>query len=214
MNFFNTEIEFFILCLSTLFTLINPLGITPIFIVMTERFPPAQRKLIARKGVISAGVTLLIFAAIGHLIFKFYGITIEAFQIMGGIIFFRNGLNMLEAKVGRSRTTPKEQEESMDQDEIAVSPIGIPLITGPGAITAAMLLSGQIPRPASYGTLFVAIVVVLLAVYFILRGGDKLSKKIGQTGMRIIQRIMGLILMVIAVQFVINGAKTVLEHLP
>ncbi len=213
MAFLNSELEFFILCLSTLFTLINPLGITPIFIVMTERFSPEQRKAIAQKAVLSAGVTLLIFSAIGHLIFRFYGITIEAFQIMGGIIFFRNGLNMLEAKVGRSRTTPKEQEESRDHDEIAVSPIGIPLITGPGAITAAMLLSGQIHQPVSYGTLAVAIFVVLLGVYLILRGGDKMSKKIGQTGMRIIERIMGLILMVIAVQFIINGVKTVVGQL-
>lgn len=205
------ELEFFLLCLSTLFTLINPLGIAPIFIVMTERFTPEQRKSIARKGVSSAGITLLIFAALGHLIFKFYGITIEAFQIMGGIIFFRSGLRMLEAKVGRTRTTPKEQEESLDHDEIAVSPIGIPLITGPGAITAAMLLSGKTPQLASYGTLFLAVVIVLVGVYLILRGGDKLAKRIGQTGMRIVQRIMGLILMVIAVQFVINGVVTVLR---
>jgi multiple antibiotic resistance protein len=212
-TFFHTELQFFLLCLSTLFTLINPLGITPIFIVMTERFDPAQRVTIARKGTLTAGITLLIFALIGHLIFKLYGITIEAFQIMGGIIFFRSGLRMLEAKVGRTRTTPKEQEESLDHDDIALSPVGIPLITGPGAITAAMLLSGKAPGFSSYLTLLLAIVLVLLLVYLILLGGDKLAKSIGQTGMRIVQRIMGLILMVIAVQFIINGTETVLHRI-
>ncbi|NOZ04439.1 MAG: NAAT family transporter [FCB group bacterium] len=211
--FVQTEFKFFLLCLSTLFTLINPVGIAPLFVVMTERFPPETRINIARKGIITAGVTLLLFALLGSLIFKLYGITVEAFQIMGGIIFFRSGLRMLEVKVGRTRTTPTEQEESLDHDDIAVSPIGIPLITGPGAITAAMLLSSQTPGIYSYFTLFIAIIVVLVLVYLILRGGDKLAKKIGQTGMRIAQRIMGLILMVIAVQFVINGSETVLRRI-
>jgi multiple antibiotic resistance protein len=139
--------------------------------------------------------------------------TIEAFQIMGGIIFFRSGLRMLEAKVGRSRTTQIEQDESENHDDIAISPIGIPLIAGPGAITASMLLSSQTPQFYSYGTLIFSIILVLSIVYLILRNGDLIIKRMGYTGMRIVQRIMGLILMVIAVQFEINGIGTVLKQL-
>jgi len=211
--FLTNNLDYFLLCLTTLFTLINPLGITPIFIVLTERFSKPERTRIARKGIIAAGGTLLIFALLGSLIFKVYGITIEAFQIMGGIIFFRSGLRMMEAQVGRSRTTPKEQEESLDSDDIAISPIGIPIITGPGAITAAMLLSSKAENVVHYVLLVFAIVVVLLSVYLIFRGGNELSKRLGATGMRVFQRIMGLILMVIAVQFVIRGVETVLNRI-
>jgi len=143
----------------------------------------------------------------------FFGITIEAFQIMGGIIFFRSGMHMLDAKVGRTRTTVKEQEEFITAHEIAYTPVGVPLITGPGAITGVMLLSAQTNSPYSFGTLIISILIVMISLLIIFIGGEKLSRKIGITGMRIIQRIMGLMLMVIAVQFVINGITTVFNKI-
>jgi multiple antibiotic resistance protein len=213
IDFIQSETQFFILCLTTLFTLINPIGIAPLLVVMTERFSKDERVKIAKKGSATALITLLSFAILGSLIFSFFGITIEAFQIMGGILFFRNGLRMLDAKVGRSRTTPAEQEESQESDDIAISPIGIPLIAGPGAITATMLLSSQTPHIYSYLTLGFSIMIVLTFVYVILRNGDVLMKVLGTSIMRIIQRLMGLILLVIAVQFVINGTISVIKPL-
>lgn len=213
LNIFNTELDFLILCLSTLFSLVNPLGITPVFLAMTEGYSQDDRVLIAKKGVFTGTITLIVFALLGSIIFSFFGITIEAFQIMGGIIFFRSGLHMLDAKVGRTRTTAKEQEEFITANEIAYTPVGVPLITGPGAITGAMLLSAQSHSPISFGTLIFTILLVMVSVLFIFIGGEKLSQRIGVTGMRIIQRIMGLILMVIAVQFVINGVSVVLNKI-
>ena len=212
-EFFQHEIQFFIFCLTTLFTLINPIGISPILIIMTERFPQKEKINIAKKGSLTAFITLILFSLLGSVIFNFFGITIEAFQIMGGILFFRNGLRMLDSKIGRSRTTPAEQEESEESDDIAVSPIGIPLIAGPGAITAAMLLSSQTPQLYSYFTLIFSIFFVLSLVYIILRNGNVILKLLGTTGIRIIQRLMGLILMVIAVQFVINGVISIYNPL-
>ena len=211
--FLQTELQFFILCLTTLFTLINPIGIAPILVVMTERFSKPERIIIAKQGTITACLILIVFAFLGSLIFNFFAITIEAFQIMGGIIFFRSGLKMLEAKVGRSRTTPQEEIESQESDDIAISPIGIPLIAGPGAITATMLLSSKVPNVHSYISIGLAILLVLSLVYLILRNGDLMINALGVKGMRIIQRLMGLILMVIAVQFVTNGVTTVLQPL-
>ena len=213
IDFIQSETQFFIFCLTTLFTLINPIGIAPLLVVMTERFTKNERIKIAKKGSATALITLLLFAILGSLIFSFFGITIEAFQIMGGILFFRNGLRMLDAKVGRSRTTPAEQEESQESDDIAISPIGIPLIAGPGAITATMLLSSQTPHIHSYLTIGLSILIVLAFVYIILRNGDVLMKVLGTSVMRIIQRLMGLILLVIAVQFVINGTVSVIKPL-
>ena len=212
-DFLHHEIQFFIFCLTTLFTLINPIGISPILIIMTERFPQTEKINIAKKGSLTAFITLILFSLLGSVIFNFFGITIEAFQIMGGILFFRNGLRMLDSKIGRSRTTPAEQEESEESDDIAISPIGIPLIAGPGAITAAMLLSSQTPQIYSYFTLIFSIFFVLSLVYLILRNGDVILKLLGTTGIRIIQRLMGLILMVIAVQFVINGVISIYKPL-
>ena len=156
-EFVQHEINFFIFCLTTLFTLINPIGISPILIIMTERFPRPEKIEIAKKGSLTAFITLILFSLLGSVIFNFFGITLEAFQIMGGILFFRNGMRMLDSKIGRSRTTPAEQEESEESDDIAISPIGIPLIAGPGAITTAMLLSSQTPHLYSHFTLILSI---------------------------------------------------------
>ena len=213
IDFIHSEIQFFILCLTTFFTLINPIGIAPILLVMTERFSKEEQINIAWKGSLTAFITLIIFSILGSVIFNIFGITIEAFQIMGGILFFRSGFRMSEAKIGRSRTTPMEREESQESDDLAISPIGIPLIAGPGAITASMLLSSQTPQLYSYATLGVSISLVLAVVYLILRNGGLLMKALGFTGMRVIQRLMGLVLMVIAVQFVINGVMSILSPL-
>ena len=213
IDFIHSEIQFFILCLTTFFTLINPVGIAPILLVMTERFSKEEQINIAWKGSLTAFITLIIFSILGSVIFNIFGITIEAFQIMGGILFFRSGFRMSEVKIGRSRTTPMEREESQESDDLAISPIGIPLIAGPGAITASMLLSSQTPQFYSYATLGVSIFLVLAVVYLILRNGGLLMKALGYTGMRVIQRLMGLVLMVIAVQFVINGVMSILSPL-
>ena len=207
------SLEYLFICLSTLVSLVNPLGIAPLFLVLTERFDPKERIAIAKKGTLTASIILIIFGLVGTYIFKFYALTIDAFRIMGGIIFFRNGLRMLEVKLSRGRSTPKETEENLESDDIAVSPIGIPIIAGPGSITAAMILSGDAYNFTDYGILIFAILFTMILTFYIFKGADRLSKKLGTTGFRIIQRIMGILLMVIAVQFVINGVKPVLVNI-
>ena len=207
------SLEYLFLCLSTLISLVNPLGMAPLFLVLTERFELNERISIAKKGTLTATLILIIFALVGTYIFKFYSLTIEAFRIMGGIIFFRTGLRMLDAKVSRGRSTPRETEESMESDDIAVSPIGIPIIAGPGAITASMILSGEARDVIDYGILIFIIVFTMILTFFVFRGANKLSARFGTTGLRIIQRIMGILLMVIAVQFVINGVTAVLVNI-
>ena len=207
------HIDFIILCLSTLFTLINPIGITPLFLTLTERFHGQEQKTIARKGVLMGFVVLVLFAFLGGYIFALFSISIDAFRIMGGIIFFRSGLKMLESIVPRTRTTPKETEEGLSHNDIAISPIGIPIITGPGAITAAMVLSGETDGIIQQGILLVSITVVMLVTLFIFLGAPKIFRKLGTSGSRLIQRLMGIILMVIAVQFVIDGITNVLSNI-
>ena len=213
IDYLNIELQYLLFCLSTLFTVVNPLGITPIFAAMTEKFSNEDQIRIARKGIITGSVVLIIFTLLGSFIFQFYGITVEAFQIMGGIIFFRSGLRMLDAQVGRSRTTQSERDEFKDSDELAISPIGVPLITGPGAITGVVILSGKGPTDYSIISLLISVLITMGLFYWILRAGNLLAKKIGITGMRVIERMMGLILMVIAVQFIINGLETIINRI-
>ena len=212
-NFINIELQYLVFCLSTLFAVINPLGITPIFVAMTEKYDSETRSKIARKGIITGSMILIVFTLLGSIIFQFYGITVEAFQIMGGVIFFRSGMRMLDAKVGRSRTTESEREEFKDTDEIAISPIGVPLITGPGAITGVVILSGKAPTNFSVLVLLFSVIISMLIFYFILKAGNYIGQKIGIAGMRVIERMMGLILMVIAVQFIINGFETIANRI-
>tara|TARA_B100000674_G_scaffold206475_1_gene168726 strand:+ start:1108 stop:1755 length:648 start_codon:yes stop_codon:yes gene_type:complete len=212
-NFLNIELQYLIFCLSTLFAVINPLGITPIFVAMTEKYDSETRSKIARKGIITGSIILIVFTLLGSIIFQFYGITVEAFQIMGGVIFFRSGMRMLDAKVGRSRTTESEREEFKDTDEIAISPIGVPLITGPGAITGVVILSGKAPTNFSVLVLLFSVIISMFIFYFILKAGNYIGQKIGIAGMRVIERMMGLILMVIAVQFIINGIETIANRI-
>ena len=212
-EFLNIELQYLIFCLSTLFAVINPLGITPIFVAMTEKYDIETRSKIARKGIITGSMILIVFTLLGSIIFQFYGITVEAFQIMGGVIFFRSGMRMLDAKVGRSRTTESEREEFKDTDEIAISPIGVPLITGPGAITGVVILSGKAPTNFSVLVLLFSVIVSMFIFYFILKAGNYIGQKIGIAGMRVIERMMGLILMVIAVQFIINGIETIANRI-
>ena len=213
IEIFNTELQYLLFCLSTLFTVVNPLGITPIFAAMTEKFSNDDQKRIAQKGILTGSIVLIVFTLLGSFIFRFYGITVEAFQIMGGVIFFRSGLRMLDAQVGRSRTTQSERDEFKDGDELAISPIGVPLITGPGAITGVVILSGKGTSEYSILVLLLSVIITLSLFYLILRAGNYLAKRIGIAGMRVIERMMGLILMVIAVQFIINGVETIISRM-
>ena len=207
------NIEYFLLSLSTLFTLINPVGIAPIFLTLTERFSEKEQKSIAKKGVLTGLVVLLAFAYLGSYIFALYFTSIDAFRIMGGIIFFRGELKMLESLIVRTRTTPAETEESMESDDIAISPIGIPIVTGPGAITAVMVLAADTKGMQQQFLLFVSIIIVLLLTLIVFLIAPKIFKRLGKSGARLIQRLMGMILMVIAIQFIIDGVSNVVVKL-
>ena len=204
------NIEFFILCFSSLFALINPIGNIPILITLTENYTSVERNKIALKAVMFSFLVLLIFAMIGELIFSFYGITIHAFRIAGGILLFKISLDMVESKRSRTRTTPSEIEEAEEKDEIAFTPIGIPLIAGPGSIASIMILSSETNNYAENILLhkfylFSALAFVLILTFLTFKVSKFLSKYFGKSGLRIMQRIMGLILMVISIEFILKG---------
>ena len=202
MNF-----EFFILCFSSLFALINPIGLVPIFLSITENYNRRERDIIAIKAVIFSFFILITFSFIGEFIFSFYKITVDGFRIAGGILLLKISLDMLESKRSRTRTTPVEQKEAEEKNEIAYTPLGIPLIAGPGAIASIMILSSESNGYLDKVTLLISLSLVLFMTFIIFKISKLLSKNFGKSGLRIMQRIMGLILMTISIEFILKGIK-------
>jgi multiple antibiotic resistance protein len=195
-----SEKQFALLAFSSLFSVINPISAAPIFVAMTEPFPGKRRRA-ALRACLAAAAVMAVFAAAGGAIFAFFGITVPAFQIAGGVIFAAISVRTLqdgekEAFVG----------ESADP---SIVPLGIPVIAGPGTITTVMVLVGQAQDAARRLALGGAIAVNVLLTFSILLAAPAIVAWIGPTGQRIVSKIMGLITAVIGIQFVINGVTTV-----
>lgn len=201
------------LVIGSLLAMINPLGALTIFVGLTAAYSARHRRFTALWACVSAAVILLVFAVFGTAILRFFGITTHAFRIAGGIIFFGIGWDMLQAKRARSKTTPEEEAEGAERAAVAVVPLGIPTLAGPGAITTVIALMGQTETAAAAGAVYVGILAVLAVTFLVLLGGPYLLKRLGRTGVNIFTRLMGLLIMVIGVQFVIDGLTTVVRGL-
>ena len=197
--------DFLILSIISIITLINPVGIIPTYLNIIENFDKKDQKEITFKASIVAFILLVLFAIMGTFIFNFFNLTIYAFKIVGGILFFRIGLNMVESRMSRTKSTPQEEKEAMHKDDITYTPLAIPLIAGPGAITSVMILSENVITVSEKILFISAIAICVIITYIILVASKKMSKMIGTTGIRIIQRVMGIILMAIAVQLIFSG---------
>ena len=205
-------LKFITIAFTSLFALVNPIGFTPMFISLVDGMPDDKKNKIVNRGVLTAMLTLTMFLFVGEFIFQFFGITIEAFKIAGGILFMRSSFNLIEVKRSRTRTTPAEEEDTNDTEDIAYTPIGIPLIAGPGAITSVMVLETSCPNVQYKLSLLSVIILTMIITLIILRMSSKITRKIGTTGLRIIQRIMGIILLTISVQFIIDGIKSIISN--
>tara|TARA_Y100001970_G_C14236785_1_gene862317 strand:+ start:1578 stop:2216 length:639 start_codon:yes stop_codon:yes gene_type:complete len=203
--------DFLILSILSLITLINPVGIIPTYLNIIINFEKKEQREITFKACIVAFILLIIFAIMGTFIFSFFNLTIYAFKIVGGVLFFRIGLNMVESKISRTKSTPQEEKEAMHKDDITYTPLGIPLIAGPGAITSVMILSENVVTISEKILFVLAIAICIIITYIILTASKKMSQMIGTTGIRVIQRVMGIILMAIAVQLIFNGLQLAFE---
>ena len=189
---------------TAIFAIVDPMGNIPIFYTLTERFTREERIKIAKKAVLAAATTLIVFGLIGDYIFIMFSITIPAFRIAGGMLLLRVAFNMLYGVTPGTKSTEKEKEETLEKEMLGIVPLGIPLLAGPGAISTVMLFNSQ---GNIYNSLivFISVLATLLITYVLLRNVDKIFSKLGRVGSLAISRIMGLILAAIAVQFIING---------
>lgn len=206
-------VSFAVVAIPSLLVIINPLMVTSVFITLTGAYPPEAKRKVARKTSIIAFSVLLAFAVSGSLLFKFFSITVGAFQIAGGIILFSVAMGMLHAQEPRMKQTPEELEEAMGRDDIAVVPLAIPMVSGPGAITTVIMLSSEAGKTPSMIVLFAALVIAIVTVWVMLRNAARIQKFLGPSGLNITTRLMGLILAAVAVQFVVHGVESVLPEI-
>ena len=195
--------EAMILQVTSLFTMINPLGVVPVFITLTRNFTPRQSRSVAIKAGLVSFVALAVFALSGKLIFDFFGISVPALKIVGGVLFFAMGYEMM-----RGRTVPKRLENETSEEfgaEIAITPLAIPMITGPGAITMVLIMMQNADSLPSKLGILASTLIVLVLTTLILIGGKKIMDLLGDSGSKVMMRLMGLIVMLIAVEFFFAG---------
>ena len=204
----NDALSFGLLCFTSFFTLINPLSTLPVFMTMTAGLSEKERTQTARKASIVALITIIIFAFSGQLLFKFFGISVNSFRVVGGVIFFIMGMDMLQARLGQVKI--KDSEVKTYVNDISVTPLAIPMICGPGAITNSIVLMEDASTLTRKIILFGMILLVMLITYLVFYSSSRILKILGQTGINVMMRLMGLIVMVIAVEFFFSGLKPII----
>ena len=200
-------LEFAAASFVTLFVIVDPFANMPIFVGLLERFRPEKRAATVRKAHVIALVVMLVFTLVGQYLLQFLALELYALRIAGGILLFIIALEMLFGRRTRTEYSETEEEEALHLDRIAASPMAVPLMTGPGAITTGILLFNTAPSPLDQGLLLVDIVLVYAVSYALLARSETLFRRLGVTGTTVVTRIMGLLLSAVAVQFVILGAR-------
>ena len=198
-------LEFVLLTATSVFFLVDPFAVVPIFLAMTTDSPESERREMARRSAWTCAIVLCVFAAAGSLIFKAFGITLPAFKIAGGIILVQIGLDMLQARQSATKATVEEQQEGAEKADASIIPLGIPMLAGPGAISTVMVLVGVSHSIWQHAVVYAVILTTSYASYLVLSGADRVRRYLGGIGIRIMTRLMGLLLVALAVQFVANG---------
>ncbi len=194
------------LCLPSLLSIVDPLAAVPMFVALVAKDPRPEQRRIALRATFTMTVMLLLFAAAGNAIFHFFGITVPAFKIAGGVLLFSMALDMMRANHGM-RAKPEEQREAEEKDDVGIVPLGIPLLSGPGAIATAMVWAARAKGPAHHAALYASILIVGAITLVTLLFATRLLHRLGKTGINIATRIMGLILAATAAQFILDGVR-------
>ena len=196
--------------LTTLLLVVDAPAAVPLYLSMTESDTLEHKRRTAFRASLAAGLVLAAFGAMGGLIFRVLGISLGAFRIAGGVLLFLLAIDMLRAQRSRQRTSPEEEAEGADRPDVSIFPLAIPMLAGPGATSTVMVLVSRAQHLWQYIVVFGAIALTSLVTLGLLRSGLRVERRLGQTGMNVLQRVMGLILAATAVQFVVDGMATLL----
>ncbi len=200
-------LEYFFLTFGSLFAIVDPFAAIPAFLAMTQKSEAAERMRTAKTACMVCWLVLTAFAALGPEIFKLFGITLAAFQVAGGLIVLLSALDMLRAKRSPLQETAEETEEGMGKEDIAITPLAVPMLAGPGAITTSIVLASRAHNWERRSIFYFSIVAVTVFTYLILTFAASGAKRLGPTFLNIITRLMGLMLAAIGVQFILRALK-------
>ncbi len=204
---------FFAASFVTIFSVIDPVGIAPLFLALTPGILPAERRRVIRRAIIVATIILLLFAAGGRTLLHVLGITVPAFSIAGGILLLLIAIDMLFARTSRTRETPEEESDALTSSDVSVFPLAIPILSGPGAIATVVLYMSQAQTNLlKILSVVASILVALAASYLSMRLSGLLLRVLGKTGIHVVGRVMGILLAALAVQFILNGVAGYYHH--
>ncbi len=203
--------EFALLSFVSMFTMVNPLGVVPVYTAMTAKLSPQESHRVARKATFTALIILLAFALTGQWIFRFFSISVNSLRVVGGVIFFFMGYEMLQARLTRIQFDDETTHEYIN--DISITPLGIPIVCGPGAITTSILLMNESKSAMQSGIVLGIIILMMLLTYVLLLGSKQVTHLIGENGNKVMLRLMGLIVMVIAVEFFFNGLTPIVREI-
>ncbi|MBR2657944.1 MarC family protein [Yoonia sp.] len=202
-----TELPALIAAFTTLFIIMDPPGLAPVFIALTQGMTPSQRRAIAIRACIVAASLLMLFLFVGEALLGFIGISMDAFRIAGGVLLFLTALDMLFQRRQARREDNAAEGQAEHQDDPSVFPLALPLIVGPGAITTVILLAGNSPSAADYGAIAGVVFAVLLITFLSFLAAPMIERALGKTGLNILTRVLGMLLAALAVQFVMDGLR-------
>lgn len=208
--------EFFaygVVALSAIFFVVDPIAVVPVFITITEGDSIEKRKSMAKRACLFTAGILLTFLIGGGLIFKLFSLTLAAFRIAGGILLSVTGFDMLRSVTSSTRTSDKEMNEAVKKPDVAIVPLAMPLLAGPGSIATVMVLVAQTKHFWQVVLLGAAIVATAAGSYLMLRAASLVNRILGASGRAILERVMGLLLVAIAVQFIIGGVRDAFPEL-
>jgi multiple antibiotic resistance protein len=200
-------IAFALAAFSAIFSVVDPLGAVPVYLAMTASDTKEHRRRTALRASLSVFVILAVFAASGVFILKFFGISLGAFRIAGGVLLFLLAVDMVRAQPSRQRTTPEEQKEGVEKPDVSLFPLAFPILSGPGAVATVMVLMARAHGWAEYVIVYSAVLLTALACWVTLLVASLAGKRLSQTGLNVLHRVMGLLLAAIAVQFIVDGAR-------
>ena len=194
------------------FSVLNPIGAIPTLISLTSNYTPEERRKVIERSITVAGGVIIGFMFIGVYIFDVLGISISDFELAGGVLLFKVAFDMLQGKTSNTKLTADEEKESLSKDEIGVVPLGMPLLAGPGTITTTMIYFNLRSTGLEDKIMvFVAVILVIISAFIVLRSSTLLFKRLGRTGSMIISRVMGLLLAAIGVEFMANGIISIIH---
>jgi len=203
-------VQFALVSFTSILFIVDPIAVIPTYLVITQGETSEERANTARRACIAAALILIAFALGGTLIFQMFGITLAAFRIAGGLILWVVAMDMLHGE-RRTQESHPEIAEGRLKDDVAVTPLAMPMLAGPGAISTIIVLDGQARTLPQKSIVYASVLMTLFISWIVLRVAERVIRRMGETGVRVMTRIMGLLLAAIAVQFVITGARDAIK---